>query len=90
MLYAMNGDSIIQSNPTGWAAIHLGLVTAAHALANGQTDLVDIAEHALNCVEDAGYRSKPEGEGTRVTGSRITKWQTCLYAVNELPRRKVI
>ena len=81
----MDGKSIIRSDPTGWAAIHLGLIAATHAVANGSTAPIAVAEYALKCVHDAGYTSKPDDKLTRFTGSRITKWQTSLYAVNELP-----
>ena len=81
----MDGKSIIKSDPVGWAAIHLSLITAAHAVANGSNDLVEIAKGALKCVLEAGYTSNPDEEKTRFTGDGITKVQTKLYAVNELP-----
>ena len=62
----------------------MDLITAAHAVANGSTDLIEIAEHALKCVHGAGYTFKPDEKATRFTGSRITKCQTRLYVVNEL------
>jgi len=81
----MDGKSILRSDPTAWAAIHLGLITAAHAVTNGSTDLVTIAKCALRSIGDAGYTSQPNDKKTRFAGLGITKWQTMLYAVNEQP-----
>ncbi len=53
--------------------------------ANGSIDLVNIAQCALKSIRDAGYTPQPDDKITRFTGLGITKWQTMLYAVNELP-----
>ena len=63
----------------------MGLVTATHEVANGSTDLVNVAQCALTSIRDAGYTPQPDDKTTRFTGLGITRWQTMLYAVNELP-----
>ena len=78
-------EAIIRAAPRGWMAVHLGLITAAHAQCNGWSDLVSLARLALKTVHQAGYRSQVDERRTRFVGSAITRWQTHLYAVNELP-----
>ena len=91
---SMDSKSIAQSNPTAWAAIHVGLITATHEVATGLTGditalggsaMINIAQCALKSIRDAGYTPQQDGQRTRFTGLGITRWQTMLYAVNELP-----
>ena len=90
----MDSRSIVQSNPTAWAAIHVGHITATHEVATGLTGditalggsaLVNIAQCALKSIRNAGYTPQPGDKSTRFTGLGITRWQTMLYAVNEVP-----
>lgn len=69
--------------PDGWRAIHLCLIAAAHAMSNGQTDPIAMAQRALATAFAAGYPSGDDQRLTRFVKGRITKWQTQLFAVNE-------
>jgi hypothetical protein len=70
--------------PSGWRAIHLSLIAAAHGFSNRQTDLVALATFAVEVAHRAGYTSLESERHTRFVGSGITNWQTQLYAVNNL------
>lgn len=69
--------------PDGWGAIQLCLIAAAHAMSNGQTDPIGMAQRALATASAAGYPSGDDRRLTRFVKGRITKWQTQLFAVNE-------
>jgi hypothetical protein len=82
----MTGREIVDAAAKSWAGLHLGLIIAAHAAANGKSDLVRVARLAVNTLHEVGYVSGPDAARTRFTGIGITEWQTALYAVNELAR----
>jgi hypothetical protein len=84
MLYAMSMQplEIVRSERKAWGALHLGLVFAAHALDNGNADLVAVAKAAVETMDRAGY--KLGTDYGRTPRNEIAKWQDRLYALNEL------
>ena len=77
---------ILRADPRSWDAIHEALVFASREIAAGSTDLLLVAQRAVQHVSDRGFGSgRVEPSATRYTGKKIMAWQDALYVVNELP-----
>lgn len=77
---------ILRANQTGWAAIHAALEFAEAQLQARPTEILAVAQEAVQTVHAAGFTSNPDHRTTRFTGyQNIMAWQDALYVVNALP-----
>jgi hypothetical protein len=78
--------SILDSNPTGWTAIHAALEWAEAQLQKRPSELLAVAREAVESVHAAGFQSSPDRRMTRFSGFKdIMAWQDALYVVNSHP-----
>ena len=79
-------QSILQSNPEGWAAIHAALEWAEAQLEKRPSEILAVAKETVEAVHAGGFQSNPDRRVTRFAGYKnIMAWQDALYVVNAHP-----